>query len=722
MKTLSLSSWKKDNYFGEEIENLIENLKKDAIKIKKQIPITKTLQKNLKKPQKFETIEKSKKNLSILKATKKKLSKKILEIEEEEQKNSSLLKSFKKITENSNNILKEKNNLETLTIEIESIIKFSISHDEYNTKTNFLDNFSGLNDFYKYNDKLLITLQKTIKGYNFFNTRINYKDSQIQIYRYNRILERLKIIFKNLFRNYYSEYFEILNKLFSNKKNFFLVKEEKFFLSSKLEDFDVENIFIVLLLYKFPLFFREYLKKGFLTKFFEGENSEGVCKFKKVAMNMTLNLDYHSGFAIIFEKILKICFENNNFLEMKKEIQNFYFRNYFQIQLEIFENIFGFIDNPNILAEIVILTIIEIISNSITVFDEDIIIEKSFEKNIMIFFDKINKIIFLSLKKIKDFNEFCEKISRIIILLEKKDFDSLINSIKTEKPLNLKKYSIYISKFFKLILKKNIKNDIFSLSKNFLNSLIETNLDYAEYLLNKIIKQEFITPELLKEFKKNSFKNYFLLKENYSHSLDLILYLFPKIINFSKRKKKLENFGRIILRKGFTRIYYAGNLFKNDFKQFIFKIKNYHFLFQALKEKKNEFTFEFNQNFKNDEYILQQLSNNFENYKTSKIYYIFSDALNLIINREIFRLSNYYKKLYEIENDIKIIEREIKLDFKEFKDLCFSSLNFECLEVVKNLFIPFLLSNIQKMFSVIVEDNNQLVFIGDEELVNIFNC
>ena len=119
----------------------------------------------------------------------------------------------------------------------------------------FLARMKDFEDFCRENQYLTHLVHKVNSGRTFFLARRNYKDAEIQIYYYTNIETILKNLVVNLFVSYYDGYFNILQKSLTSNKMSNLIKDDPFFFSTKLEEFEVQNFFLIFFWIRAPQYF-----------------------------------------------------------------------------------------------------------------------------------------------------------------------------------------------------------------------------------------------------------------------------------------------------------------------------------------------------------------------------------------------------------------------------------------------------------------------------------
>lgn len=357
----------------------------------------------------LETIEQNisvaENNIKVLEDLLKQVQGKNQNSKQKQEENQLLMEKFSQLTSESNELLKLKNNFESLRVEVDSVISITISQQEFDQAIEFLESLKKFSDFQKHFNQLSNIVQKTIKGKHLFESRSNYKEQDSQVYLYRSIESRLKNVMVNLFVEYYEEYFESNRKFLLQKGLAQKIAEDTFLFNTKLEDCPFQNLFILLTILIAPEFMLSHIQKGVLSNIFEGEHSEVKQIFKKQLMGLTLNMEYYSGFANKISNFLLLLFQNKEFRETKLQIENYYMTNYFKMVLE-FEKLFEFEKNPVAKIQISSVMIIWMAFNLNTIFGEGIFEEEVFLQCHKTFCEKNQKNTLQMVQSERNFEQF----------------------------------------------------------------------------------------------------------------------------------------------------------------------------------------------------------------------------------------------------------------------------------------------------------------------------
>lgn len=606
-----------------------------------------------------------------------------------------IFSTIKSISESSSELFAERSNLSHLRLEIDMNRAYFIDMETFKVKMAFINQVRFASDFYKYNDNYFKIIQKTVQSFTFFSNRKSYLESSDQLDKYDHLIRKSSDSIAKIFESYHLPYFEQL-KQWAAGSSLQSTRDSSDFLQGQFLDTSFKTKHIIVPYFKLlGLLKRDYKAETF-SRLFEGKLSDSEESVKSSLCKIVLGLELQSNNSDKIQELFRFFFSEPIFEEYRKSVWTFYTSHYLKYSLKMFESICAC---EKELASVISYMLTDLLLTTTHLSDylgENYFKSDVFNSSMSSYISSLINTFKQRIKNEDDFNLIITLFRSVIANYRITEiFINTANELDKAKPFEseLRMY-IYRTVVEQLEESTQLVSNLNFYCQQLITGLCETLLFQTEYMLNKIVNQQWKSTNNAQEVANFDLTQKNTLVQEFSKAFKIFDYICVSLESLHFGYENLKGYIYKLALLTMKRVIESSSLIRDDLVRFAFRFKNLYAVFRKLsKDVSFESVYEFHETFYQDSDLIPQIDKELNKQSTEYLYLFCAQLTSQIINNEVIRLSQFFIlegsrcgfKIQEFSNVIEKTLNEVKLKLT----LC---LNFDALAAAQAIFLPSLVN------------------------------
>ena len=607
-----------------------------------------------------------------------------------------IFSSVKAISERSSELFAEKSNLSHLRLEIDMNRAYFIDMETFKVKMAFINEVRQAPDFYKYSDNYILIIQKAVQSFAFFSNRKSFRDSAEQLDKYSHLIRRASESIARIFESYHLPYFDQFRQLTTSA---FLQSQkiwsELFQNQSLHPNFKVKHMIV-------PYFKLLHLLKIDLTgdafnQMFGEKLTDSEEKIKSSLQKIGNSLELQTKNSDKIQELFRFFFIDPAFEEFRKPVWNFYSSNYLRHSLKTFELICACEKELMLTISYMLMDVILTVAHLGDYLSESYFKSEGFNSSMSSYVSSLINAFKQRIKNEDDFNLIIT-IFRLVIASHQianimtNDANEIDKTNPVEGELRLYVYKKATDRFEDSTL---LDSNLGFFGQQLMTGLCEALLFQTEYMLNKIVNQQWKSPNNSQEVSNFDLSKKSTLVQEFSKAFKVFDYICNSLESLSYGYDNFKGYIYKLALLTMKRVLESASLIQDDLIRFAYKFKNLYAIFRKLsKDVSYESIYEFHEMLCREEDLIAQIDKELNKQSIEYLYLFCAQLMSRIVNNEAIRLSNFF--CWEVKNHKALGNdqwRVIEKTLNEVKLKLTLSLHFEALEAARATFLPSLINS-----------------------------